>query len=393
MPQSVFERISIPKPCHEDWNKMTPDQQGAFCKVCNKSVHDFSRKSAAEVEEILLKEEEGKVCGRFSTEQIPAPKDLEIPFHLLPKNISPFRAFALAVFLVFGTALFGITDAFGQGIQGQVCIRKTEPEVVTTPKSLKGDVMYVPEKKAPAPQPPSNCNMTKGEVVIKHPEKKTVPVKDPPKTDYKTMGMVAYRPPVKTNQEPTISTPPVKKDSLPAKEPKAVLVKESFIMGKAKIEPPVKTPPAPSADTIKLQTVEIVGTQTQSYTMGAVSVCYTKVDVKEDVLTPIATGTKDSSKEVISDQNLTKGGKAIDCYPNPSNGAMTLRYDIKNRCDVMGDVYDIHGQLVKHLFSTKNQYEGSYHVGVDLSDLANGTYIIWMKMGAATESTRVVINR
>ena len=127
MQPNVFDRISIPKPCHEDWNKMTPDQQGAFCKVCNKSVHDFSMKTAEEVEKILLKEEEGKVCGRFSNTQIQVPKDLEIPLHLLPRNISPFRAFALAVFLVFGTALFGITDVFGQGIKGKVCIRTIEP--------------------------------------------------------------------------------------------------------------------------------------------------------------------------------------------------------------------------------------------------------------------------
>lgn len=31
-------KISIPKPCNENWNEMTPDQQGAFCKVCSKVV-------------------------------------------------------------------------------------------------------------------------------------------------------------------------------------------------------------------------------------------------------------------------------------------------------------------------------------------------------------------
>jgi hypothetical protein len=33
--------FSIPKPCSADWNKMTPTEQGAFCKQCNKEVVDL----------------------------------------------------------------------------------------------------------------------------------------------------------------------------------------------------------------------------------------------------------------------------------------------------------------------------------------------------------------
>lgn len=36
-------KILIPKPCHENWDLMTPDQQGKFCQVCSKTVHDFSQ--------------------------------------------------------------------------------------------------------------------------------------------------------------------------------------------------------------------------------------------------------------------------------------------------------------------------------------------------------------
>lgn len=41
--------ISIPKPCHEDWNKFASDEKGAFCKVCSKSVHDFTKKKPEEI--------------------------------------------------------------------------------------------------------------------------------------------------------------------------------------------------------------------------------------------------------------------------------------------------------------------------------------------------------
>ncbi|MBS1611522.1 MAG: carboxypeptidase-like regulatory domain-containing protein [Bacteroidetes bacterium] len=57
-------QVSIPKPCHEDWAKMTPTQCGAFCQACQKEVVDFSRMSEAEIVDRLSKAS-GKVCGRI----------------------------------------------------------------------------------------------------------------------------------------------------------------------------------------------------------------------------------------------------------------------------------------------------------------------------------------
>lgn len=41
--------LSIPTPCTEDWNAMTPDKNGKFCASCQKTVVDFSRMTDAEI--------------------------------------------------------------------------------------------------------------------------------------------------------------------------------------------------------------------------------------------------------------------------------------------------------------------------------------------------------
>lgn len=70
MPKQLH--ISIPNPCHEDWSKMTPNEQGAFCNACQKNVIDFSNKTENEIYEILSKAG-GKMCGRFTTMQLERP--------------------------------------------------------------------------------------------------------------------------------------------------------------------------------------------------------------------------------------------------------------------------------------------------------------------------------
>ncbi|NRD21194.1 carboxypeptidase-like regulatory domain-containing protein [Winogradskyella eckloniae] len=60
--------ISIPEPCHEDWNTMTPQTQGRHCAVCDKTVVDFSKQTDEQI--ITALETNSHLCGRFKTEQI-----------------------------------------------------------------------------------------------------------------------------------------------------------------------------------------------------------------------------------------------------------------------------------------------------------------------------------
>lgn len=61
--------ISIPKPCNENWDAMTPQEQGRHCTKCNVAVKDFGGMSQAAIRSFFDKNT-GRVCGRFNENQL-----------------------------------------------------------------------------------------------------------------------------------------------------------------------------------------------------------------------------------------------------------------------------------------------------------------------------------
>jgi len=62
-------KITIPKPCHENWNAMTPDEKGRFCAVCSKTVRDFRKAPDDEMIEVFTHASE-EICGTFNPSQL-----------------------------------------------------------------------------------------------------------------------------------------------------------------------------------------------------------------------------------------------------------------------------------------------------------------------------------
>ena len=62
-------QLHIPAPCHENWNDMSPDQQGRFCLSCQKSVVDFTSMTDQEIIR-YFQNVKGSTCGRFSDDQL-----------------------------------------------------------------------------------------------------------------------------------------------------------------------------------------------------------------------------------------------------------------------------------------------------------------------------------
>lgn len=67
-------QIRIPEPCHENWQHMTPTEQGRFCGSCQKTVVDFTAMTDKEILDYFSKAAQ-PTCGRFSGDQL--NKDLQ----------------------------------------------------------------------------------------------------------------------------------------------------------------------------------------------------------------------------------------------------------------------------------------------------------------------------
>ncbi len=63
-------QLNIPEPCHQDWQQMTPTEQGRFCNACAKQVVDFSMMTDTQVLNYFLNKKDEKVCGRAYPDQL-----------------------------------------------------------------------------------------------------------------------------------------------------------------------------------------------------------------------------------------------------------------------------------------------------------------------------------
>ncbi len=68
-------KLTIPEPCHEDWAKMTPTEQGKFCGSCQKEVFDMTSASEDEAAK-KIHHSTGELCVRIPNDYLNKKIDL-----------------------------------------------------------------------------------------------------------------------------------------------------------------------------------------------------------------------------------------------------------------------------------------------------------------------------
>jgi hypothetical protein len=174
-------KITIPKPCHEDWNKMTLKENNRFCLSCYKTVIDFTTMLPDEIQHFFVQNQNKKICGRFKSEQLEG-LIIQIPSRVLHTQTQYHKMFLLALFIAMGTTLFSCADKDGNKQK----IDKVEiiEDSLTQSVSSKG-LPAVKKHKEDSLQPPKslkiispNCSVvsyiTKGEIIAVDPNDNSI---------------------------------------------------------------------------------------------------------------------------------------------------------------------------------------------------------------------------
>src|SRR5690606_37083025 len=96
-------KISVPKPCYENWNEMLPEEKGRFCLSCQKCVYDLSKISDKEI--IITLKNEPNICIKSNTDELRRINHL-IEDKNRFKYLSFLRHSTLFLFLGIGTMSF-----------------------------------------------------------------------------------------------------------------------------------------------------------------------------------------------------------------------------------------------------------------------------------------------
>ncbi len=146
-------KISIPKPCHENWEAMLPEEQGRHCLSCCKTVVDFSTWDNDSILAYLKQRNNERVCGRFHTAQVDfpaAPEQQALLHQVVYSGMPMLRKIAAIIILCFG--LSSLQDVSAQKLMGKVA----QPKHPVAQTHTKGEIAIQPAtdtaKANPVPQ-------------------------------------------------------------------------------------------------------------------------------------------------------------------------------------------------------------------------------------------------
>ncbi|MDP5199312.1 hypothetical protein [Flavobacterium sp. DG2-3] len=158
-------KITIPEPCQENWDKMTPKDNGRFCMSCSKTVIDFTSMFPEEIQHYFIQNQNEKICGRFKQSQLDSIT-IQIPNRVLYSQTNYSKMFLLALFVAMGTTLFSCADKNGNK-------NKIDKIEIVEDEKQDGNSKQIPPPPAPPLKQNSDHNKktikrTTGEIVLEN---------------------------------------------------------------------------------------------------------------------------------------------------------------------------------------------------------------------------------
>lgn len=132
---------------------------------------------------------------------------------------------------------------------------------------------------------------------------------------------------------------------------------------------------------------EITVVDTLDYLIPNNSMTGAVVYQKDDVV------IDEETKKINEEIKTPVEQKQFNLFPNPSNGAFTIEYELRSQTLVELAVFDMTGSLVKQIVKPMKQQSGIYQMPINLTDLPSGIYVCTLSKDGKVETKQVVVTK
>ncbi|MEG1591503.1 TonB-dependent receptor plug domain-containing protein [Chryseobacterium sp.] len=131
-------KIILPKPCHENWETMTPQEKGRFCAVCSKTVRDFTEDSDDEILDFFSDSSSQNTCGNFYESQLDRNMQYSFINSLFSKFAIGFVLTAGGIISINAQENDSVKKSVLSSLQGQIICLSAAPENTILRPSTRG---------------------------------------------------------------------------------------------------------------------------------------------------------------------------------------------------------------------------------------------------------------
>ncbi len=103
--EKSLRHITVPSPCHADWDQMTGNDEIRFCEHCNLTVHNISELTYSRAARLVARSK-GRLCVRYyrDSEGVPITKRPPDKLHQIARRVSRLAAGTFSASMSLSTA-------------------------------------------------------------------------------------------------------------------------------------------------------------------------------------------------------------------------------------------------------------------------------------------------